>query len=621
MAKVNKKQLKHLLQQQTQVPRTTKTTTPLAQTIQHKLLNLQELMGRSVTQRSVVHTKAAIVLQQLQETIVDAYSDEEKPLTLTDYEVKPHLGHYMLTHVERGDIMIAYEDFATAVSMTVKGTRSYADLQALLQIDDAMQLEDYFELRPDDKGTSPRHLVKPLKRRLADMAVAQDTQPDTTVTDFQSEIKRLNKANKTLKKEAQTNMVRAVAAENEVDSLRQDLANIETAVSATTDDQTMLQAQLEQQTIELDAANNMLMTYKKRLDEFEIADGEQDNNHRENEQLRQQVSELAASQQALQADLAQAQQENDRLHGELAQTAVTQPQPTMIATGLFNDTNAVTIMNVLAEKIATLQPGVPATPVTEPVEPVSEPMPREPAPVAVTPFALTNREMMDLLITNLSADTATDYVRLDRLVDKYNTLTNDEKSLWQQVQGQFVQNDGYWDFVTLNDVTYSSFDDQIDYNGIDTTTIAEHVIYSAKVRSDTNVVVILRSLRAIDESATKVKDEPAEPETHDTDDRLAGKRVMIVSWFGQSAGMAKRRIEEYGAAVDWIDTSKIGEGKVNDILWNDKYDLKIVVMNGSHHHTVWEAYEVIRQDPELNVRVEANPGVTTMLNMALALAD
>lgn len=58
----------------------------------------------------------------------------------------------MLTHVERGDIMIAYEDFATAVSMMVKGTRSYADLQALLKIDDAMQLEDYFELRPDDKG-------------------------------------------------------------------------------------------------------------------------------------------------------------------------------------------------------------------------------------------------------------------------------------------------------------------------------------------------------------------------------------------------------------------------------------------------------------------------------------
>ena len=105
------------------------------------------------------------------------------------------------------------------------------------------------------------------------MAVAQDTQPDTTVTDLQSEIKRLNKANKTLKKDAQTNMVRAVAAENEVDSLRQDLANIETSVSATTDDQTVLQAQLEQKTIELDAANNMLMTYKKRLDEFEIADG------------------------------------------------------------------------------------------------------------------------------------------------------------------------------------------------------------------------------------------------------------------------------------------------------------------------------------------------------------
>ena len=59
----------------------------------------------------------------------------------------------------------------------------------------------------------------------------------------------------------------------------------------------------------------------------------------------------------------------------------------------------------------------------------------------------------------------------DRLVDKYNTLTNDEKSLWQQVQGQFVKNAGYWDFVTLNDVTYSSLDDQIDYNGIDTATV------------------------------------------------------------------------------------------------------------------------------------------------------
>ncbi|MEC5141975.1 hypothetical protein, partial [Pediococcus pentosaceus] len=200
-----------------------------------------------MAQKSVVHTKAAIVLQQLQETIVDAYSDEEKPLTLTDYEVKPHLGHYMLTHAERGDIMMAYEDFATAVSMMVKGTRTYADLQALLQIDDAMQLEDYFELRPDDKVTPARRPAKPLKRRLTEMAVAQDTQPDTTVTDLQSEINRLNKANKTLKKEAQANMARAVAAESEADSLRQDLANVETSVSATTDDQAALQAQLKQQ--------------------------------------------------------------------------------------------------------------------------------------------------------------------------------------------------------------------------------------------------------------------------------------------------------------------------------------------------------------------------------------
>ena len=174
MAKVNKKQLKHLLQQQTQVTRTTKTTTPLAQTVQHKLLNLQELMGRSVAQKSVVHTKAAIVLQQLQETLMAAFPNEEKTLALTEYEVKPHLGRYMVTHADRGDIMMEYEDFATAVSMMVKGTRSYADLQALLQIDDAMQLEDYFELRPDDKVTPARRPAKPLKRRLTDIAVAQD---------------------------------------------------------------------------------------------------------------------------------------------------------------------------------------------------------------------------------------------------------------------------------------------------------------------------------------------------------------------------------------------------------------------------------------------------------------
>ena len=121
MAKVNKKQLKHLLQQQTQVTRTTKTTTPLAQTVQHKLLNLQELMGRSVAQKSVVHTKAAIVLQQLQETLMAAFPNEEQPLALTEYEVKPHLGRYMVTHADRGDIMMEYEDFATAVSMMVKG--------------------------------------------------------------------------------------------------------------------------------------------------------------------------------------------------------------------------------------------------------------------------------------------------------------------------------------------------------------------------------------------------------------------------------------------------------------------------------------------------------------------
>ena len=54
--------------------------------------------------------KAAIVLANCGDTDGCIFQIERQPLALTDM-VKPHLGRYMVTHADRGDIMMEYEDF------------------------------------------------------------------------------------------------------------------------------------------------------------------------------------------------------------------------------------------------------------------------------------------------------------------------------------------------------------------------------------------------------------------------------------------------------------------------------------------------------------------------------
>jgi len=271
-----------------------------------------------------------------------------------------------------------------------------------------------------------------------------------------------------------------------------------------------------------------------------------------------------------------------------------------------------TILNALATRITELEQakvavrpevgeGAPALAETEPVE------------IAAQPAPLTNAELLRQLIANLTANSLAEYHPIERLVQKYNDLVEgDELTLWTTLQGHFVTEDDDRYFVD-NSFAYHELSD-VDCNGLDVTDIADGELYSARQRIDSDRIVLIRSLHKQYERPASVYND-ADLQRFEDATVLAGKNVLIVSWWGETANHAKRKLEKMGANVKWLDTSTVANNKVADEMRKELYDVRIVVLRGAHHETVNEAHQLRREG--MNIFILGNPGTSTLVKVTL----
>ena len=91
--------------------------------------------------------------------------------------------------------------------------------------------------------------------------------------------------------------------------------------------------------------------------------------------------------------------------------------------------------------------------------------------------------------------------------------------------------------------------------------------------------------------------------------------MLIVSWWGETANHAKRKLEKMGANVKWLDTSTVANNKVADEMRKELYDVRIVVLRGAHHETVNEAHQLRREG--MNIFILGNPGTSTLVKVTL----
>lgn len=137
--------------------------------------------------------------------------------------------------------------------------------------------------------------------------------------------------------------------------------------------------------------------------------------------------------------------------------------------------------------------------------------------------------------------------------------------------------------------------------------------HTQRVRSDTHAVQLLRSLGRLPE--TKATEDEKTATDSELERQLFGKRVLIVSWFGASAKNAANKINEVGGQATWLDGSKYTESKVIDEIRANRYDVGVVLINGSHHHTVKAAWEAQRAGQ--NIQVTPNAGMTKIIRIAM----
>lgn len=412
----------------------------------------------------------------------------------------------------------------------------------------------------------------------------------------------LERANKTLKRQAVEAMERALKAEDDLRRLQRECDAKEKAI---TDQKYQLQASEQEQgnTVEqllsLRHQNQTqateLTTLRQTLREAQTTVRSQQDALATSEQTEVQLTDEIA----MLKDTVQAQQ--DQLHQ--AQQATVAP---------LSDHNVQTILNALATRITELEQakvaarpevgeGAPALAETEPVE------------IAAQPAPLTNAELLRQLIANLTADSLAEYHPIERLVQKYNDLVEgDELTLWTTLQGHFVTEDDDRYFVD-NSFAYHELSD-VDCNGLDVTDIADGELYSARQRIDSDRIVLIRSLHKQYERPASVYND-ADLQRFEDATVLAGKNVLIVSWWGETANHAKRKLEKMGANVKWLDTSTVANNKVADEMRKDLYDVRIVVLRGAHHETVNEAHQLRREG--MNIFILGNPGTSTLVKVTL----
>lgn len=421
---------------------------------------------------------------------------------------------------------------------------------------------------------------------------AEPQESNEAVDALKSQIDRLEKANKTLK-------AKNVAAGERVQELERELKQANTV---TTQETAALSDRLETAQATQHAAQQLshqrqldLEHQATRLEELKNQVTEYESLHR-NESNR--ITELEEA-------LHEADESMARLQ-EQTQVPVSSAQP--------NTDYKETVIRTLANRITELEQRQ-VTAVQE--VPIETPQPvriitKQAEPVVINKTVpVTDSEALSQLIAHLTRDNLTAYRKLPLLVQKYNDLTNDDVALWMPVQGRFYVEDNDRYFVDTQGHLIGM--NQIDLNGLEEASLNAEETYSARVRTDTHAVQLLRSLGKLPE--TKAAEDEKSATDSELERSLFGKHVLIVSWFGASAKNAANKINEVGGQATWLDGSKYTESKVIDEIQSNRYDVGVVLINGSHHHTVKAAWEAQRAGQ--NIQVTPNAGMTKIIRIAM----
>ncbi|MEQ4551458.1 hypothetical protein ABNZ43_09555 [Weissella sp. GP1] len=421
---------------------------------------------------------------------------------------------------------------------------------------------------------------------------AEPQESNEAVDALKSQIDRLEKANKTLK-------AKNVAAGERVQELERELKQTNTV---TTQETAALSDQLETAQATQHAAQQLSHQRQLDLEHQATRLEELKNQVTEYESLHRNESNRIAE---LEEALHEADESMARLQ-EQTQVPVPSAQP--------NTDYKETVIRTLANRITELEQRQ-VTAVQE--VPIETPQPvriitKQAEPVVINKTVpVTDSEALSQLIAHLTRDNLTAYRKLPLLVQKYNDLTNDDVALWMPVQGRFYVEDNDRYFVDTQGHLIGM--DQIDLNGLEEASLNAEETYSARVRTDTHAVQLLRSLGKLPE--TKAAEDEKSATDSELERSLFGKHVLIVSWFGASAKNAANKINEVGGQATWLDGSKYTESKVIDEIQSNRYDVGVVLINGSHHHTVKAAWEAQRAGQ--NIQVTPNAGMTKIIRIAM----
>ena len=421
---------------------------------------------------------------------------------------------------------------------------------------------------------------------------AEPQESNEAVDALKSQIDRLEKANKTLK-------AKNVAAGERVQELERELKQANTV---TTQETAALSDQLETAQATQQAAQQLSHQRQLDLEHQATRLEELKNQVTEYESLHRNESNRIAE---LEEALHEADESMARLQ-EQTQVPVPSAQP--------NTDYKETVIRTLANRITELEQRQ-VTAVQE--VPIETPQPvriitKQAEPVVINKTVpVTDSEALSQLIAHLTRDNLTAYRKLPLLVQKYNDLTNDDVALWMPVQGRFYVEDNDRYFVDTQGHLIGM--DQIDLNGLEEASLNAEETYSARVRTDTHAVQLLRSLGKLPE--TKAAEDEKSATDSELERSLFGKHVLIVSWFGASAKNAANKINEVGGQATWLDGSKYTESKVIDEIQSNRYDVGVVLINGSHHHTVKAAWEAQRAGQ--NIQVTPNAGMTKIIRIAM----
>jgi hypothetical protein len=425
------------------------------------------------------------------------------------------------------------------------------------------------------------------------------TTPSESHKQLAAEVKRLQAANAKLKKQANDHMARADAAEKK---LRQDRSEKEDLLKEV--------VQLESN---LKAAKKAAHDFEKRANEkgiqYAMTSGYSEDLEKQHLADQNQLKELLAEIERLQG-LLDDQQNRGGMKPEMRQETVGNP---------FSDPRVAAVLAAVGDKLAGWDDldgeqdsaGEPdatdevVTPETQPLDITVHPIQ---ATTKVEYRDLSIAEMLRRLLAELSDETVDDYRTLALLVKHYNDLTDDDLVLWEPLQGHFIDEGEDRYFVDNRGSVHDA--ESVDFNGLH---VLADELYSAKQRVDNHQVVLLRDLHRVEKpDDVHEVDSNEVPETS-----LAGKKILITTWFAATAQRAIAKITQLGGEGQLLDGSKVNEGRINDEIMSGRYDAVIVVVNGAHHHTVWTAAQARRDG--LPVEILANPGSNRMVQVVTGL--